>query len=51
VIERTGQDQYLRRKVAVIKSRLASLDPNFNNDFWNRMDADSDDAARYGARQ
>jgi hypothetical protein len=49
--ERAGQDQYLRRKVAVIKSRLAALDPNFNNDFWNRIDADSDDAARYGARE
>lgn len=48
---RTHQDQYLRRKVAVIKARLAALDANFDRDFWSRIDADSDDAARYGARQ
>jgi hypothetical protein len=49
--ERSLQDQYLRRKMAVIKARLAALDPGFDSDFWNRIDADSDDAARYGARQ
>ena len=49
--ERTQQDEYLRGKVAVIKTRLAALDRNFNEDFWNLIDADSDDAARYGARQ
>ena len=49
--ERSRQDQYLQRKVAMIKARLAALDPAFNDDFWNRIDADADDAARYGARQ
>ena len=49
--ERSRQDQYLRRKVAVIKARLAALDTNFGDDFWNRIDTDSDDAAHYGARQ
>lgn len=49
--DRSRQDQYLRRKVAVIKARLAALDPNFDDDFWNRIDADSDDAARYRAGQ
>jgi hypothetical protein len=51
VRERSRQDDYLRRKVAAIKARLAALDPAFNDDFWNRIDADSDDAARYRARQ
>ena len=49
--ERSRQDPYLRRKVAVIKARLAALDADFDDDFWNRIDADSDDAARYSARQ
>ena len=49
--DRSRQDQYLQRKVAVIKARLAALDPGFDNDFWNRIAADSDDAARYRARQ
>ena len=47
--ERSRQDAYLERKVAVIKARLAALDPNFDHKFWNRIDADSDDATRYGA--
>ncbi len=51
VRDRSRQDQYLRGKVAMIKARLTALDPSFDNDFWNRIDADSDDAARYGARQ
>jgi hypothetical protein len=51
VRKRTGQDDSLRRKVAAIKARLAALDPNFDDGFWNRVDADSDDAARYGPRQ
>jgi hypothetical protein len=51
VRERSRQDEYLQRKVAVIKARLAALDPAFDNGFWNRIDADADDAVRYGARQ
>jgi hypothetical protein len=49
--ERSRQDPFLRGKVAVIKARLAALDPGFDDDFWNRIHADSDDAARYGPRQ
>jgi hypothetical protein len=45
--ERSQQDPYLRGKVALIKARLAAIDPNFDNDLWNRIDVDSDDAARY----
>jgi hypothetical protein len=48
--ERSRQDPYLRSKVAMIKARLVPIDPSFDEDFWNRIDADSDDAARYGAR-
>jgi hypothetical protein len=51
VRERCRQDAYLRRKVDAIKARLASLDPTFDNRFWNRIDADLDDAARYGTRR
>ena len=51
VRERSRQDEYLRRKVDAIKARLASLDPTFDNRFWNRIDADADDAARYGTRR
>jgi hypothetical protein len=49
VEERSRQDQYLHRKVAVIKARLAALDPQFDDHFWNLVNADSDEAARYGA--
>jgi hypothetical protein len=48
VTERSRRDEHLRRKVAEIKARLAALDANFDDRFWDRLDADSDDAARYG---
>lgn len=51
VSDRSRQDEYLRRKTAMIKARLAALDPAFDDDFWNRIDADSDDAGRYGSRE
>jgi hypothetical protein len=51
VQERSRQDQYLRRKVASMKTKLAAFDPAFDNDFWNRIDANADEAVRYGARQ
>jgi hypothetical protein len=49
--ERSLQDPYLRRKVALIKARLGGLDPKFDDGFWNRVNADSDQAARYGVRR
>lgn len=43
-----SQDDHVRRKVALLKTRLAALDPGFDAAFWDRIDADSDDASRYG---
>jgi hypothetical protein len=51
VRERSRQDEYLARKVSAIKARLAALDRNFSDDFWNRIDVESDDATRYRPRQ
>jgi hypothetical protein len=49
VSERAREDEHLRRKVEAIKARLAAFDASFDEDFWAGVDADSDDAARYGA--
>jgi hypothetical protein len=48
--ERSRQDQYLRRKVELVRARLSALDRRFDAGFWNRLRVDSDDAARYGVR-
>jgi hypothetical protein len=51
VRERSRQDQYLASKVSAIKARLAALDRNFSDDFWTRIDVQSDDATRYRPRR
>jgi hypothetical protein len=51
VAERSRQDDHLRRKMQVVKARLAAVDPAFNDEFWRRINADSDDAARYGPQR
>ena len=48
LVERGRQDEFVRRKVAAIKARLAAFDAGFDDEFWNRIDADSDDASGYG---
>ena len=45
--ERSRQDPYLARKIALIKQRFAAVAPTFDGDFWARIDADSDDPSRY----
>ena len=46
--ERANRDRYLRGKIAMVKQRLAALDPSFDAAFWERIDGHSDIAARYG---
>jgi hypothetical protein len=49
VQKRARQDPFLARKISIVKSRLAALDREFDDDFWKRIDAASDDASHYGA--
>jgi len=48
--DRAGDDEYLAAKVESIKARLAALDAGFDDAFWARLDAESDDPVRYGLR-